>query len=62
MKVNVNCKHNEKGAWCKNKSVKRSLFGIGARCCVKFGSCSAHCDHVEEYIKPSSPPPPSSRP
>lgn len=34
---NINCKWNDRGAWCENENVKRSLFGIGARCCVEYG-------------------------
>lgn len=33
MVIKVNCKYNDQGAWCTNKNVKRSLFGLGARCC-----------------------------
>lgn len=33
MILKVNCKYNDDGAWCTNKNIKRSLFGIGARMC-----------------------------
>jgi len=36
MRKKINCIHNEKGAWCKNKNVKRSIFGFGARVCCEF--------------------------
>lgn len=36
MRVNVNCKKNVDGPWCKDERVKRSLFGFGARCCPVF--------------------------
>jgi hypothetical protein len=34
--VKVNCINNDKGAYCKDKKVKRSLFGLGARCCSEY--------------------------
>jgi len=40
------------GAWCTNKNIKRSLFGIGARCCLEFDN--KKCELKEERIsKPS---------
>jgi len=67
MGININCKHNNQGAWCRNKKVKRSLFGIGARCCVEYPYNNGVCEHKEEYTfkfrPPSVPPsvPPSQR-
>lgn len=56
MDKKVNCKYNEKGAWCNNKNIKRSLFGLGARCCIEFhdGVCP-----VKEKTTRKAPPPPS---
>ena len=54
---NINCKWNDQGAWCKNKKVKRSLFGIGARCCVEYDRTEI-CSFKESMVKPPSPPPP----
>ena len=34
----INCKWNNQGVWCKNKKVKRSLFGFGTRCCMEYNS------------------------
>jgi hypothetical protein len=45
----VNCKCNDNGAWCTNKNVKRSLFGIGARCCSEFND--KECDLKELRTK-----------
>ena len=45
MIIKVNCKYNDKGAWCTNKNIKRSLFGIGARCCSEYNNIS--CDLKE---------------
>lgn len=52
--VKVNCKYNDRGLYCKNKNVKRSLFGIGARLCncVNFGG---ECPYKESYPKPGAP-------
>ena len=36
MNLRVNCICNDRGAWCKNKNIKRSLFGLGARCCIDY--------------------------
>ena len=50
MYINVNCKQNDSGAWCKDKRVKRSLFGLGARCCVVYNG--GICKFQEKYEKP----------
>jgi len=34
--IKNDCKYSDKVSWCKNKNVKRSLFGIGARCCMEL--------------------------
>jgi len=36
MLVKINCTYNDNGAWCKNKKVKRSMWGLGARCCILY--------------------------
>ena len=51
----INCKHNEDGAWCKCRNVSRSLFGLGARCCLVYDG--KHCEWREEVPKPNAPPP-----
>ena len=57
--INVNCKYNDKGAWCKNKNIKRSLFGIGTRVCKLYGEYFlSSCEYKEEYSKPPFGPPP----
>lgn len=33
---NVNCIYNNDHAWCVNKNIKKSLLGIGARCCKVY--------------------------
>lgn len=42
MIVKVNCTYNNSGAWCRNKNIYRSLFGLGARICPVHngGTCS----------------------
>lgn len=54
MPININCKYNDNGAWCKNLNIKRSLFGLGARCCVLFPDkfLSNLCKYQEKYRKP----------
>ena len=54
--IKVNCKWNDQGAWCTNKKVKRSLFGLGARCCIEYGS-NKTCQSKEPRPKPTKPPP-----
>ena len=54
--INVNCIYNDQVAWCTNEKIKRSLFGLGARCCKEFNGES--CDLVCKNKKPKSPPPP----
>lgn len=63
--INIDCKDNDQGAWCKNKNVKRSLFGLGARCCVLYpGLNGKECKHqtkMKRPIKPAPAPPPRPR-
>lgn len=42
MIIKVNCKYNDDAAWCTNKNIKRSIFGIGARVCIESngGKCN----------------------
>lgn len=49
MVIKVNCKYNDDGAWCINKEIKRSLFGIGTRCCSEFND--KKCSLIEPKIK-----------
>lgn len=51
MGIRINCKYNDRGAWCTNKNIKRSLFGIGARCCVLYPD-GISCKYQEKYEKP----------
>ena len=46
MIIKVNCIHNDQGAWCKHKEVKRSLWGLGARICPLHGELTT-CQHQE---------------
>jgi len=43
---------NDHGAWCKDKRVKRSLLGIGARCCIVFEKREKVCPFQNEYERP----------
>ena len=55
MQIKVNCIHN--GAWCKNKNVSRSLFGLGARVCSQY--YGKKCEYKEKYKLSASPAPQS---
>ena len=52
MGINVNCIYTDKGAWCKNKKIKRSLFGFGARCCINYPYDNKECPYRIKYEKP----------
>lgn len=51
----VNCKMNEDYHYCKDKRIKRSLFGIGARLCLLANK--KPCPYCDPYPKPNNPPP-----
>ncbi len=51
--VNVNCRQNNQGAWCRDKRIKRSLFGIGARMCRVFER--QDCPYQDKYPRPEPP-------
>jgi len=59
IRIKINCIYNDQGAWCINKNIKRSLFGIGARCCLDYPPCSQEkCEFKEKHKRPTPPPPP----
>lgn len=49
MLLKINCKYNDQEAWCINKNVKRSLFGIGAKCCNLYNN--KKCKYQEKCIE-----------
>ena len=56
--VKVNCVDNDRGAWCKNKNIKRSLWGLGARCCTEydnqyFKKCEYKKPHKRMKVAPA---------
>lgn len=56
---NVFCIHAKNpGGYCKNKNVKRSLLGIGARLCIKYRDENNFCEYHEKPKKPNIVPPP----
>jgi hypothetical protein len=66
MVVNINCIYIDRIAWCKNKNVKRSLWGIGARYCMDYPSNFLNkngCEFRVEHKRSSgiTPPPPPKR-
>lgn len=59
---NINCVWADNpGGYCKNKLIKRSLFGIGARCCVKYYDDNKKCKYLSPHVKPIQPPAGSHR-
>lgn len=54
MGININCIHNDQGAWCKNKLVKKSLFGLGARVCVEYPYHCGECSLQEIHPRPKN--------
>lgn len=54
MGVNINCIYNNDGAWCKNKNIKRSLFGIGARICIVYPYEKEKCIYQEKFPFPKN--------
>jgi len=61
MNKNLNCKYNDKGAWCTHDSIPRSMFGLGARQCIEFNGCDK-CEFKVKYNRPNTPPPPPKPP
>ena len=53
----INCKFNNNGAWCTNKNIKRSLLGIGARCCSEYPYINKKCEFKEFRTKKRAYPP-----
>lgn len=53
--ININCQQNDRGAWCKDKRVRRSLLGIGVRCCKIFEGDV--CEYQKLYARPDPVPP-----
>lgn len=60
MMVNINCIYFEKGGYCTNTKVNKSLFGYGARCCSEYGflvKCNLRVGH-KRPSPPKAPPTP----
>ena len=55
MQIKVNCKYNDHGAWCRNENVKRSLWGLGARCCIEYPYNKNTCKYIDKYKRPNPP-------
>lgn len=53
MNININCKYNDRGAWCTNKNIKRGFF---ARCCMEYPPNSKRCPLKERFPRPINPP------
>ena len=59
MQRKINCKYNDNDVWCTNKNIKRSLFGIGVRCCVEFND--KECNLKEVRTLKGKPPRPTRK-
>ena len=56
MHVFNHCLHSDNSAWCKNKNIKKSLFGLGARCCKIYPSLDENkCEFFETKLPPKPP-------
>ena len=56
MGVSINCIFNDQGAWCTNKNIKRSVFGIGARCCIEYPPFNGRkCKFKQEHKRSNKP-------
>ena len=49
--ININCIYND-GAYCKNKNIKRSMFGLGARLCMEYPPNVKECKYKKSYPQP----------
>jgi hypothetical protein len=59
MPTSINCVYAENpGGYCKNKIIRRSLFGIGARLCILYWNNKKRCLLQKAYTKQRPPPPP----
>ncbi len=58
MGIKINCKYNDRGVWCTNVMIKRSLFGLGARCCTQYPYANTICRQQIEHKRPPPPPKP----
>ena len=50
MQLKINCKMNKDGAYCLDRRVGKSLFGIGARTCRVFDG--KKCEFQDKSKKP----------
>ena len=48
-----NCIYNKNNAYCTNKNIKKSLFGLGMRCCFLYANCGGYCDYQEQKFRPA---------
>jgi len=58
MPIKIDCEFNDRGAWCKNENVKKSIFGFGARCCLIYPYDNYFCSYKKRHSKPRPGPPP----
>jgi len=60
MFLKINCKYSKDVAYCTNNKIKKSLFGMGARCCVEYHDKVCSIKEVKT-IKGSPPPSPQKK-
>lgn len=56
MILKINCIYNDDNAWCTNKNIKRSIFGIGARVCLEHNN--KKCEYKDIGKRPRVKPAP----
>jgi len=52
MFLKIDCIYAIFGGYCRNKHIRRSLFGIGARCCVKYFNTDCNCQYQIKCSRP----------
>jgi hypothetical protein len=55
--IRINCVYNDRGAWCKNKKIKRKL-GFLARVCLEFPGEKGGCPYITPHERPDLVPTP----
>lgn len=46
---NINCTFNKEGVGCKNKHIKRTLFGLGPRICSLYSDRNKKCKYKNTF-------------
>ena len=52
IRVKINCTYFYDGFYCRNKDIKRSLFGVGCRMCKEAQGKACELKNKKTIIKP----------